>query len=62
MGSHNARNWGEENPHVTVEHVNDSPKVIVFCAISKNHLHGQFFFEGNVTGDPFFITEITAAS
>ena len=25
----------------------------VFCAISKNHVHGPFFFEGNVTGDVY---------
>lgn len=29
----------------------DSPKVNVFCVISKNNFHGQFFLEGNVTGD-----------
>ena len=25
----------------------------VFCAISKNHVHGPFFFEENVTGDAY---------
>ena len=24
-----------------------------FCAISKNHAHGPFFLEGNVTGDVY---------
>ena len=33
---HNVRIWGEENPHATIEHQRDSPKVNVFCAISKN--------------------------
>ena len=31
----------------------DSPKVNVFCAILKNHVHGPFFFEGNVSGDVY---------
>ena len=45
--------WGKENPHGTIEHERDSPKVNVFCSISKNHVHGPFFFEGNVTGDVY---------
>jgi len=53
VNKHNVHIWGEENPHATVEHMRDSPKVNVFCAISKNHLHGPFFFEGNVTGDVY---------
>ena len=51
VNRHNVRIWGKENPHATIEHERDSPKVNVFCAISKNHVHGSFFFEGNVTGD-----------
>ena len=50
---HNVRIWGEENLHATIGHERDSPKVNVFCAISKNHVHGPFFFEGNVTGDVY---------
>ena len=44
---------GKENPRATTEHERDSPKVNVFCAISKNHVHGPFFFEENVTGDAY---------
>ena len=51
VNRHNARIWGKENFHATIEHERDSPKVNVFCAISKNHVHGPFFFERNVTGD-----------
>ena len=51
VNRHNVCIWGEENPHATIEHERNSPKVNVFCAISKNHVHGPFFFEGNVTGD-----------
>ena len=28
--------WGKENLHATIEHERDSPKVNVFCTISKN--------------------------
>ena len=49
----NARIWDEENPHATKEHERDSSKVNAFCAISKNRVHGPFFFEGNVTGDDY---------
>ena len=49
----NVRIWGEENPHATIEHGMDSPKVNVFCAISNNHVYGPFFFEGNVAGDVY---------
>ena len=31
----------------------DSPNVNSFCATSKNHVHGPFFFEGNVAGDVY---------
>ena len=50
VDKHNVCIWGEENPHATAKYVKDSPKVSVFCAISKNEVHGQFFFDGNVTG------------
>ena len=43
VNRHNARIWGEENPHATIEHERDLPKVNVFYAISKNHVHGLFF-------------------
>ena len=53
VSRHNVRIWGKENPHATIEHEKDSPEVSEFCAISKNHVHGPFFFEGNVTGDVY---------
>ena len=53
VNRHIVRIWGKENSHATNEHERDSPKVNVFCAISKNHVHGPFFFEGNVTGDVY---------
>jgi hypothetical protein len=32
VNRHNVRIWGTENPHATMEHVRESPKVNVFCA------------------------------
>ena len=44
VNRHNVRIWGTENPRVIVEHVRDSPKCNVFCALSNNKLYGPFFF------------------
>ena len=38
VNEHNDRIWGEGDPHATVEHVRDCPKVSVFCAISKKQV------------------------
>ena len=44
--------WSEKNLHATIARGRDSPKLDVFCAISKNNIHDSFFFEGgNVTGE-----------
>ena len=53
INRHNVCIWGEENSHVTIEHERVSPKVNVFCAILKNHVHGSFFFKENGTGDVY---------
>lgn len=51
VNRHNVRIWGTENPKAYVEHVRDSPKVNVFCAISREAVYGPFFFtETTVTG------------
>jgi hypothetical protein len=51
VNHHNIRIWGMENPHATMEHVCDSPKVTVFCAVSSCKVYGPFFFaEPTVTG------------
>ena len=48
---HNVRIWGTENPHATMEHVRDSPKVNLFWAVSSCQVYGPFFFaEPTVTG------------
>ena len=46
FNKHNTRIWRTEHPHTIQEHVRDSPKVNVFCAISKKCVYGPFFFEG----------------
>ena len=43
VNKHNVHIWGEENPHDTVEHVRDSPKVSVFCIISMKQVNCPFF-------------------
>ena len=51
VNTHNCRIWGSENPRVSLEHVRDSPKVNVFCALSKERVYGPFFFmETTITG------------
>ena len=45
VNKHNTRVWRTEHPHSTLEHVRDSPKLNVFCAISKKRVYGPFFFE-----------------
>ena len=51
VNCHNICIWGTENPHATMEHIRDSPKVNVFCAISSCEVYRPFFFaEPTVTG------------
>jgi hypothetical protein len=50
VNSHNCRIWGSDNPCVSLEHVRDSPKVNVFCSLSKEKEHGPFFMETTITG------------
>ncbi|GBM52585.1 hypothetical protein AVEN_84075-1 [Araneus ventricosus] len=42
VNRHNVRVWGTELPHVILEQERDSPKVNVFCAISKTKLYETF--------------------
>ncbi|PSN36313.1 hypothetical protein C0J52_15161, partial [Blattella germanica] len=41
------RIWGLQNPHEHIEHVRDSTKVNVFCAISHSSVYDPFFFHGD---------------
>jgi hypothetical protein len=51
VSTHNCRIWGSKNPRVFLEHVHDSPRVNVFCALSRQRAYGPFFFvETMITG------------
>jgi len=51
VNRHNERIWGTEDSHEIVEHVRDSPKLNVFCAVSSVKVYGPFcFIEPIVTG------------
>ena len=45
VNKHNTHIWGTEHPHSTLEHVRDSLKVNVFCAISKKRVMGLSFLK-----------------
>ena len=54
VNKQNVRIWGTENPREFVEHMRDSPKVNVFCAMSKEKVYGpEFFDEPTVTGNSY---------
>ena len=44
VNHHNILIWGTENPRAMMEHISDSPKVNVFCAVSSCKVYGPFFF------------------
>jgi hypothetical protein len=47
----NRRTRGSQNPRFCLKHVRDSPKVNVFCALSKERVYGPtFFMETTVIG------------
>ena len=51
MIPHNVRIWGSEHPHEVVQYQRDSPKLNVFCALSRRQMYGPFCFaEATVTG------------
>ena len=51
VNRYNVRIRGSENPHDTLEVERDSPKLKVFCAVSKQTVYGPFIFDGQtVTG------------
>lgn len=50
VNKHNVRIWGSEKPNTCVQHVRDSPKVNVFCALSVQKVYGPFFFVEKTIG------------
>jgi len=55
VNKHNARKCGTELPHSILELVRDSPKVNVFCVISKKCMYGPFFFEGTTVNSEAYL-------
>jgi hypothetical protein len=54
VNRHNVRIWGTENPHSTIGHIRNSPKLNVFCAMSKEKVYGPYSFaEPTVTGTSY---------
>jgi hypothetical protein len=54
VNRHNIRIWGSEKPVTVVEMERDSPKVKVFCAVSRRCVFGTFFFvKKSVTGQVY---------
>ena len=55
VNKHNTRIWGTEHLHLTLEDVRDSPKVNVFCALSRKRVHGSLFFEGKTINSEAYL-------
>lgn len=54
VNKHNARVWGQENPHIVVEVPQNSEKVMVWCGMHKTKIIGPYFFsEPTVTGESY---------
>lgn len=54
VNTNNVRIWGSENLHEMVQVQRDSPKINVFCAVSRRKVYGPFFFgEATVTGTSY---------
>lgn len=43
VNTHNVRIWGTEHPHELVQYQRDSPKLNVFCAVSRRQMYGPVF-------------------
>jgi hypothetical protein len=43
VNRHNLIIWGSQNPHQVVEHVRDSPKLDVFCAVAERRFTNHSF-------------------
>ena len=59
VNRHNTRIWETENPKVIEEKERDSPKLVVWCAISDKGIIGPYFFRDDarrtttVTGENY---------
>ena len=53
INKQNMRHWSKQNPEWKTESSLKSPKVIVWVPMGYPVLFDQFFFEENVTGNPY---------
>ena len=55
VNKHNCRIWRETNPFITIDVAMNSPKIIVWCAMSSEEIVGPFFFdEDTVNHENYF--------
>jgi hypothetical protein len=45
VSTHKCWVWGTENLRIFLAHVHDSPKVNMFCALSRERVYSAFFME-----------------
>ena len=55
VNKHNTRILGTEYPHAIQDHVRDSSKMNVFCAISRKCVYEPFFFEGTTVNSEAYL-------
>lgn len=54
VNRHNVRIWGAQHPHETFEKERDSPKINVWCGLSREEVIGPFFFaEKTINGNVY---------
>ena len=53
VNSQNDRIWAESQPNVQEEQPLYDQKILVWCAFSKNHTYGPYFFEDKVNGENY---------
>ena len=51
--------WGSEKPHATLHIERVSPKLNVFCVVSKRTVYGPFMFEGQTVTDRSYLKMLT---
>jgi hypothetical protein len=59
---HNVRIWANKRSHDFVKHEHESPKVNVWCALTREHVIGLYFFEeSTMTSHNYFdMLQLTA--
>ena len=59
VNRYNVSIWGSENPHATLKVERDSPKLNVFCAVSKQIVYGPFIFDGQTVNGRSYLEMLT---